>query len=189
MFDQDDENSERETQLHDEPDRPLKRLRLKHQDNHVSSSLANCSPGLGVGELKKPKVEADEVSAQDITNPEPQSVPLQVQPHARDKGKQPVSNGSEGPVISVPSHSSLMRSRDKGKEPLLPQNPPKDFKLISERSSHGVSIREPQVDAVISHPSKQVPNGYVLTKLNDRPSTDEKLHADVTAGISYFLSL
>lgn len=179
----DDENLERETQLHDEPDRPLKRLRLKNQDDHVSSSLTNCSPGLGVGELKKPKVEADEVNeawnpSREITSLEPQSVPLQ--PLARDKGKQPVSNESGGPVISVSSHSSPMRSRDKGKEPLVPQNTPKDFRLFSERpSSHGVSIREPKVDAVISLPPKQVPNGYVLTKSNDRPSTDEKPHADV----------
>lgn len=170
----DDENSEREIQLHDEPDRPLKRLRL-NQDNHVSSSVTNCIPGLGVGELKKPKVEADELHAQEISNPEPQ-----LQPLARDKGKQPVSNESGSPVISVPSHSPHMRSRDKGKEPLLPQNTPKDFRLLPERSSsHGVCIREPKVDAVTSLPLKQVPNGYVLTKLNDMQSTDEKLHADV----------
>lgn len=153
--------------------------------------MTNCIPGVAVGELKKPKVEADELIAQKITNPEPQSVPLQ--PLARDKGKQPVSNESGSPVISVPSRSPLMRSKDKGKEPLLPQNNPKDFRLLSERSSsHDVCIREPDVDAVTSLPPKQVPNGYVLTKLNDRKSTDEKLHADaaVTAvhpdpGISY----
>ncbi|KAK1352961.1 putative inactive histone-lysine N-methyltransferase SUVR2 [Heracleum sosnowskyi] len=173
----DNENLEREIQLHDDPDRPLKRLRL-NQDNHVSSSVTNCIPSLGVGELKKPKVEADELNAQELTNPEPQSVPLQ--PLAIDKGKQPVSNESGSPVMSVPSHSPLTRSKDKGKEPLLPQNTPKDFRLLSERSSsHGVCIREPKVDAVTSLPPKQVPNGYVLTKLNDRQSTDEKLHADV----------
>lgn len=186
-FDQEDENLEREIPLPDEPDRPLKRLRL-NQDNHVSPSVTNCIPGLGVGELKKPKVEADELNAQEITNPKPQAVPLQ--PLVRDKGKQPVSNESGSPVISVPSHSPLMRSRDKGKEPLLPQNTPKDFRVLSERSSHGVCIREPKVDAVTSLPPKQVPNGYVLTKLNDRQSTDEKLRADVAVtkvhpGISY----
>lgn len=177
MNSNDNENLGREIQSHDDPDRPLKRLRL-NQDNHVSSSVTNCIPGVAVGELKKPKVEADELIAQKITNPEPQSVPLQ--PLARDKGKQPVSNESGSPVISVPSCSPLMRSKDKGKEPLLPQNNPKDFRLLSERSSsHGVCIREPDVDAVTSLPPKQVPNGYVLTKLNDRQSTDEKLHADV----------
>ncbi|XP_017229776.1 probable inactive histone-lysine N-methyltransferase SUVR2 [Daucus carota subsp. sativus] len=171
----DDENLE-----HDEPDRPLKRLRLKHQDNHLSSSLIDGSPDLGVGEFKKPKVEADEASAREITNPEPQSVSLQ--PLAKDKGKQPVSSEAGAPVISVPSHSSLIRSKDKGKEPLLPEDTPKDFRLFSERSSsHGVTIREPKVDAVISLPPKKVPNGYALTKLNDSSSIDEKLHADVAA--------
>ncbi|XP_074333584.1 putative inactive histone-lysine N-methyltransferase SUVR2 [Apium graveolens] len=165
-----DENLEREIPVLDEPDRPLKRLRL-NQDNHVSSSVTNCIPGLGVGELKKPKVEADELNAQQIANSEPQSVPLE--PPVRDKGKQPVSNELGSPVISAPSHSPLMRSRDKGKEPLLPQNTPKDFRLLSERSSsHGVCIREPKVDAVTSLPLKQVPNGYVLTKLNKSQSAD-----------------
>ncbi|XP_074349555.1 putative inactive histone-lysine N-methyltransferase SUVR2 isoform X1 [Apium graveolens] len=52
---------EEENQEQDESIRPLKRLRLKHQDHQASPSTINPSPNLGATGLKKPKVEADEV--------------------------------------------------------------------------------------------------------------------------------
>lgn len=52
---------EEENQVQDESIRPLKRLRLKHQDHQASPSMISPSPNLGATALKKPKVEADEV--------------------------------------------------------------------------------------------------------------------------------
>lgn len=51
---------EEQSQVHDESIRPLKRLRLKHQDNQASPSMISPSPNFGVTALKKPKVEVDE---------------------------------------------------------------------------------------------------------------------------------
>ena len=63
---------EKETQTQEEPERPLKRLRLRHQDGQSSPSSPNSNGAL----LKRPKLEVDEV-------PEPVS-PL------KRKGKQSI---------------------------------------------------------------------------------------------------
>lgn len=52
---------EEENLVQDESIRPLKRLRLKHQDHQASPSMISPSPNLGATALKKPKVEADEL--------------------------------------------------------------------------------------------------------------------------------
>ncbi|WOG94941.1 hypothetical protein DCAR_0314238 [Daucus carota subsp. sativus] len=52
---------EEENQVDDDSIRPLKRLRLKNQENQASPSMISPGPSSGVAMLKKPKVEADEV--------------------------------------------------------------------------------------------------------------------------------
>ncbi|KAL9235709.1 hypothetical protein vseg_010448 [Gypsophila vaccaria] len=71
--------------IEDEPERPLKRLRLKHQ---VQGASSNGQPGLsiGAGALKIPKPEPGE--------PMTESPPGSPQPLARNKGKQPVSSSN-----------------------------------------------------------------------------------------------
>lgn len=135
------------------------------------------------------------------------------QPLTRNKGKQPVSpkslavpersfssqpaaaHGTHPDVTSrteSDSNSSSMRLRDKGKEPLLPQNVSIDFRLISERSSQGVCIREPKVDSSISLlPKQKVPDNRALIKPKDGSFTDYVPQFEVPIpvvhrGIDYF---
>ncbi|XP_028056977.1 probable inactive histone-lysine N-methyltransferase SUVR2 [Camellia sinensis] len=87
IFDQEEtqqEEMDEEAPTHEEPERPLKRLRLRNQNDHVS-------PSFGLGETSSrgpPKVEADlpetcpEQRSQDMTE--------SPQPLVRSKRKQPV---------------------------------------------------------------------------------------------------
>ncbi|XP_057965045.1 probable inactive histone-lysine N-methyltransferase SUVR2 isoform X2 [Malania oleifera] len=101
-----EENLEEEAQMHDEPERPLKRLRLRYQDGQVSSPIGNSGPSLAETSFRKPKAEEaeqpDTSSRQQLQgrreSPEPnvrnigvQPQPVSPQPHLRNKGKQPVS--------------------------------------------------------------------------------------------------
>ncbi|KAK9733792.1 hypothetical protein RND81_04G092800 [Saponaria officinalis] len=67
--------------MEDEPERPLKRLRLKHQGQGApSNGQPSLSIGAGAGALKIPKPEPGE--------------PMTESPLARNKGKQPVSSSN-----------------------------------------------------------------------------------------------
>lgn len=142
-----------------------------------------------------PQHQSREVKAPDseIVRTENQSVPPQ--PLTRNKGKQPISSQSLAvPERSVPSqpasadgihpdvrkrtesnsNSSPICLRDRGKEPLLPQNGRREKRSISEMSSHAVCIKDPKVDAGIIRPPKQkVPNSHALIKPKDEPFTDD----------------
>ncbi|XP_031112413.1 probable inactive histone-lysine N-methyltransferase SUVR2 isoform X1 [Ipomoea triloba] len=94
----------------EEPERPLKRLRLKYQDGQPPHSCNNASTALTGSKLKKPKVEVDEVpndhQSQQQSNGG-RTAQSQPATYARNKGKQPISPNSH-PV----------QPRDRGKEHL-----------------------------------------------------------------------
>ncbi|CAK9183570.1 unnamed protein product [Ilex paraguariensis] len=114
---------EDETQVHDEIERPLKRLRLRHQEGQASPSLSNSGPGFDGTAIKKPKVEDNDLPESrpkdqlpNITespqlntgNVRIESQPVSPQPLGRNKGKQPVSpkslsvqEGSDSPLIGA----------------------------------------------------------------------------------------
>ncbi|CAH1447249.1 unnamed protein product [Lactuca virosa] len=163
---------EEETQIPEEPERPLKRLRLRHQDGHASPSCTTSSPNSNGTPLKKPKVEIDDIpyaiprTRSHAKTNESQLVSPQSQ--SRNKGKQPVSDcNTQTDVTNETGGDSAIRSRhpkDKGKEPLLPQTGFQEKRSISDRpSSHGVRFKEPKV--------KQSP--LALIKPKDEPLTDD----------------
>ncbi|XP_071738146.1 probable inactive histone-lysine N-methyltransferase SUVR2 [Rutidosis leptorrhynchoides] len=200
---------EEETQIPEEPERPLKRLRLRHQDG------SSCTPDSNGVPLKKPKLEIDnlpyaipksqaraQTSTVDPISPQQQSI---------DKGKKPVL-----PDIANDSGSDsglrLRSSKDKGKEPISPQTGPREMRSAADRSSHGVRFREPKPkqtilplikpkDEPVDTSSAKIPpsvvrpesltNGASSTEADpnaeaDRPLTsqpaDNKAPSDVTNG-------
>ncbi|KAL4558624.1 hypothetical protein LXL04_036825 [Taraxacum kok-saghyz] len=141
---------EEETQIPEEPERPLKRLRLRHQD---SPSCTTSNPNSNTTPLKKPKLEIDDI---------PYAIP-RLRSQGRNKGKQPVSDMTESDVLTETgseSGISVRHLRNKGKEPILSQ----EKRVVSDRvSSHGVRFKEPKV--------KQSP--VFLVKPKDEPVTDD----------------
>lgn len=161
---------EEETQIPEEPERPLKRLRLRHQDgqSQPSPSCITSSPN---STLKKPKLEIDDIpyavprTRSHAKNNESQSVSPQLQ--SKNKGKQPVSDTIQSDVMKETGSDSALRlrhTRDKGKEPLLPQNVSEKRSVSDRKLSHGVRFKEPKV-------VKQSP--LSLIKPKDEPITDD----------------
>ncbi|XP_057507370.1 probable inactive histone-lysine N-methyltransferase SUVR2 isoform X2 [Actinidia eriantha] len=101
----DQREMDEEAQVHEEPERPLKRLRLRNQEGHGSPSVGNSHSRMGVTSLRQPKTEESELP---YTCPEQWSLnmagssqfnaenirvgsrPLSPQSLVRNKGKQPV---------------------------------------------------------------------------------------------------
>ncbi|CAL5427339.1 unnamed protein product [Camellia sinensis] len=184
-----------EAPMHEEPERPLKRLRLRNQNDHVS-------PSFGLGETSSrgpPKVEGDlpetcpEQRSQDMTE--------SPQPLVRNKRKQPVlpkpvsiqdsfepsqpgaANRTE-PFATRRTESDLVsppvRRTGKGKEPLLPQIAPR----ISVRSPHAVRLKEPTVDTgIVLSPKPHVHDSRALIKPKDEPFTDDILQSEVPSAV------
>ncbi|KAI3749567.1 hypothetical protein L2E82_20181 [Cichorium intybus] len=149
---------EEETQIPEEPERPLKRLRLRHQEGQPSPSCTNSNPNSSITPLKKPKLEIDDI---------PYAIPKS-QSQSRNKGKQPVLDNNVGHEaqtdVTNESGIRLRHKRDKGKEPLLPQIGNGEKRSVSDRpSSHGVRFKEPKI--------KQSP--LALIKPKDEPLTDD----------------
>ncbi|KAI3760207.1 hypothetical protein L1987_50598 [Smallanthus sonchifolius] len=139
---------EEETQIPEEPERPLKRLRLRHQDG---PSCTSSSPNSHGAPLKKPKLEIDDLpyaipqsqARAKTSTGEPDLPQLQ----GRNKGKQPVLADTQPDVTNEFVPDSGLRSRhlkDKGKEPILPQTGHQESRSSSGRSSNGVRFKEPK---------------------------------------------
>ncbi|THG19893.1 hypothetical protein TEA_016103 [Camellia sinensis var. sinensis] len=162
-----------EAPTHEEPERPLKRLRLRNQNDHVS-------PSFGLGETSSrgpPKVEADlpetcpEQRSQDMTE--------SPQPLVRSKRKQPVL---PKPVSIQDSFepSQPVCLTGKGKEPLLPQIAPR----ISVRSPHAVRLKELTVNTgIVLSPKPHVHDSRALIKPKDEPFTDDILQSEVPSAV------
>ncbi|KAI3678778.1 hypothetical protein L6452_38081 [Arctium lappa] len=187
---------EEETQIPEEPERPLKRLRLRHQDGQASPSCISSSPNSRGTPLKVPKLEIDDLpyaipksqsraqaktSAGELVTRNG-SQPVSPQAHGRNKGKSPALANTSAPhhlgdaektqpdVTNESGSDSALRPRhlrDKGKEPLSPQTDPREKRSISDRPSHGVRFKEPK--------PKQLPkqSAIALIKPKDEPVTDD----------------
>lgn len=182
-----------EAQEHDEPERPLKRLRLRNLDGQIPSSLINRDPGFAGATLKRAKVEDEDMRGTNSLQHSPEmrrSQPRPISPgnHARNMGKQPVSpmplaiqqssNPSEPCAMdrTLPSGSlsPQMRHSHKGKEPLLPEVASKEKRPILEGASRAVRIRDPVGDpGIVLLPKKRVPDTHALIIPKVEPFTDD----------------
>ncbi|GAB4841259.1 hypothetical protein Ancab_021991 [Ancistrocladus abbreviatus] len=175
----DQEVLEEEAQVHDEPERPLKRLRKKGQDvpAHDQASLAT-----GELSLKKAKVEpgtAPETSkyqAQDgtestysnIRSGRADSRRVSPPPQLGNKGKQPVS-----PQMAV---------RDKSQEPILSPAAPSAKKATTQSTHQALQIKEHRVDQGVT--VKQKISGFnALIKPKDEPFTDDALPYEIPLAV------
>ncbi|KAM7521748.1 hypothetical protein LguiA_011650 [Lonicera macranthoides] len=160
-----------EAPVEEETERPLKRLRLRHQEGQASPSLSNSRTGTS---LKRPIGEHDELPETCTVTLMPNSEitraelrPISPHPVSKSKGKQ-----IDVTVRSV-SNSSPRNLRGREKEPPAPQNDPRKKKRISDGSSNAVVLKEPKVDAGLNlFPKQKVPD-RALIKPKDEPFTEE----------------
>ncbi|KAF5482470.1 hypothetical protein F2P56_003040 [Juglans regia] len=146
----DEEDLEEEALTHDEPERPLKRLRLRGQGGQVSPSVNACNQSLGGSSVKRPKVEEDELS----------KTSFRQQPRE----------------IKETPHRNIV---NKGKQPLLPQIEPLGKRSMSERAA-SIRIKEPMAEpGIASLPKQKVPDTHGLIKPKDEPFTDDMFSSDV----------
>ncbi|KAG6662822.1 hypothetical protein CIPAW_03G270100 [Carya illinoinensis] len=149
-----EEDLEEEALTHDEPERPLKRLRLRGQGGQVSPSVNACNQSLGGSSVKRPKVEEDELP----------KTSFRQQPRE---------------IKETPQRSIV----NKGKQPLLPQIEPLGKRSMSERTA-SIRIKEPMAEpmaepGIASLPKPKVPDTHVLIKPKDEPFTDDMFSSDV----------
>ncbi|GMY06344.1 probable inactive histone-lysine N-methyltransferase SUVR2 isoform X5 [Fagus crenata] len=156
-----DEEDLEEAQVHDEPERPLKRLRLRSQSGQVSPPVNASNHSAGTSSLKRPKLEEDELPKTSFQQ-QPQEMMEKPQSIA-----QPIS----------PQHGIV----NKGKQPLLPQVASPGKRPMSERASHVVCIKEPTVvPGIVLLPKRNVPDTHALIKPKDEPFTDDMFTDDVS---------
>lgn len=170
---------EEETLIPEEPERPLKRLRLRHQDG------PSCTSSSPVSQLKKPKIEIDDLpdaipksrSQAKTSTENPVSSP---QLQGKNKGKQVQpdveKSQSQADVTDKSGSDSGLRptrSKDKGKELITPQTGPRETRSVSDRPAHGVRFKEPQPKQTI----------LPLIKPKDEPVTDDKSLPEVPLSV------
>ncbi|KAF8388284.1 hypothetical protein HHK36_026950 [Tetracentron sinense] len=191
-----------EAQAHDEPERPLKRLRLRYQDDQISPSVGNCSSVLGETSLRRPKLNQAKppqtCSMQEIPESsqlcfgDKRAEPESVSPRTRlvDKGKKPVSPQTCGEERSEPyqlchrdrrpesnSLSPQIHLRGKGKESVSPQIAPSEKRSFSDRISRPVCFKEPKIEpGIVLLPKERRSNNHQydgLIKPKHEPFTDD----------------
>ncbi|XP_071690171.1 probable inactive histone-lysine N-methyltransferase SUVR2 [Rutidosis leptorrhynchoides] len=143
---------EEETQIQEEPERPLKRSR--NQESQSSTSCINPSTSISGSLLKKPKLEVEEP------------------PESQPKLHSPVKTVVTEPVLRPDSqpNSPLTRSKNKGKQPILPKPliKPKDEPLTED---------EPPCSEVnyilVNEPTETMGvNNYVQAQTNETSGHD-----------------
>ncbi|XP_041008497.1 probable inactive histone-lysine N-methyltransferase SUVR2 [Juglans microcarpa x Juglans regia] len=155
----DEEDLEEEAQTHDEPERPLKRLRLRSQGGQVSPLVNSCSHNLDGSLSERPKMEEDELPKSHFQQ-RPQEI-------------------METPQSIQQTISPQLSIVNKGKKPLLPCIDSLEKRSMSDRESHVVHIKEPMVESDIALlPKQKVPNTRVLIKPKDEPF-DDMFNSDV----------
>ncbi|KAL6505251.1 hypothetical protein OROGR_025068 [Orobanche gracilis] len=193
-------NTEEEAQVTEEPEQPLKRLRLRYRDGQTSSKPPNSS--LLETPLVRPKEEPNEESethlpkiygSQGIVE-SPQPNANTSQSTGENKGKQPVSAKSlvlyENSDPSQPSsisksqqinqlrtesksQSHPMRLRDRGTQAVSPQKPSREKRPAPESSTRTVHLKEPKVEPGIEKKDTAI-RALIVPK--DEPVTDDTLH-------------
>lgn len=145
----------------EEPERPLKRLRLKHQDQAVPShGKPNSTSSAFVLKIPKPEPGEPEVSFNQW-----------VQPAGGSPQPIEANRTTESQLIS-PQHAA----RNKGKQPIspTPQVASRDKIATTQRASQALQIKEPkpEPDLVLSGKQKQSDTNSLL-KPKDEPFTED----------------
>ncbi|KAL9436162.1 hypothetical protein AB3S75_022256 [Citrus x aurantiifolia] len=142
-----EEKFEEESLEHEEPLRPLKRLRRGVQ-SVVPPSPSNSSPGFGGTLSRRPTMDGDELPASSFQQQSPEMT------------KSPKFNLGN---VRLENHSY------KGKEPVSPQ-----VASAQNRASHALCIRGPTVEpGIVPSPKKVVPSTHVFIRPKDEPFTDD----------------
>ncbi|XP_027351892.1 probable inactive histone-lysine N-methyltransferase SUVR2 isoform X1 [Abrus precatorius] len=146
-----------EAHMHDEPVRPLKRLRLRGQDGHSSRPLTSCGPSTAALPLKTPKLEDDTVPESSF-GLQPQSTTALSDGNARIEAGQ------------VPLRDATV---DKGKKPVSPQVTQRGRWSISDGTHRLEPVKEPTIEPGASLLSKnKVSHQFTLLKPKDEPIDD-----------------
>nr|XP_043620217.1 histone-lysine N-methyltransferase SUVR4-like [Erigeron canadensis] len=124
---------EEETQMLEEPERPLKRVRSRHQDDQASPSCISPGTSSGGTLLKKPKLEVEEL------------------PESHPKLRSPVKTAVTVPVTRTTPQpvSPLKRDRNKAKQPISTDS------LVKPRE-------EPQGPFTDDLPQSEVPHAVIM---------------------------
>ncbi|CAK9149972.1 unnamed protein product [Ilex paraguariensis] len=202
---------ENDGQMDNEPERPLKRLRLRYQEGQASPSLNTSSPSLDGMTLKRPKVEEHELPESRLQH---QSQSMIESPPKRIESQPPSTHSEMHPVSSKslvvqersdPSRigdagrtqpavmrrinsnpiSSPMRLRDRGKEPLAPQIASREKSSSSDKSSHAVLFKETTVEhgIVLLPRQKKMHNTPALITPKEEPFTDDVSQFEVPLAV------
>ncbi|KAK6164425.1 hypothetical protein DH2020_001289 [Rehmannia glutinosa] len=174
----------------EEPEQPLKRLRLRHRDGQTSSNTTNS--GLPKTPLVMPKEEPNEMpethlpkingSLGIVESPQPKSENITIKPQdatcqsvGKNKGKQP---------ISPKSQPHPMRLRDRGTGVVSPPITSWKKRPAPESSSHPVSLKEPKIEPGIPlSPEKENTASRALIVPKDEPLTDDMPRLEVPGAI------
>ncbi|XP_055959546.1 probable inactive histone-lysine N-methyltransferase SUVR2 isoform X2 [Mercurialis annua] len=159
IFEADDDQSkggniEEEAEVHDEPEQPLKRQRLRSEEGQACAVSDDSNSMSGGPLMKKPKVEGEAARGANA---------LQRSPDMRKPQPGDLSPQNRN------SESSQMRNSYKGKEPMLLQAASKEKRPIVERPSLAVQIRDPVGD----RGKQKMRESNALIKPKDEPFTDE----------------
>ncbi|XP_061343460.1 probable inactive histone-lysine N-methyltransferase SUVR2 isoform X1 [Gastrolobium bilobum] len=151
------EVDDEEAHMHDEPLRPLKRLRLRGQEVQSSRPLTSFGPSSAASLLKIPKLDDDTVPGSSFSL-EPRSTAALSDENASIEVRQ------------VPPQDAIV---DKGKKPLSPQVNTSGRKFISDRAPPAVPVKEPTVEPGASLlPKNKMPLTYSFIEPKDEPIDD-----------------
>lgn len=144
--------------MDEEPERPLKRLRSRHQEVQGSSSANNSSSVSAGTSFKKVEEQAELLGTNSqgcsqspqLNNrsaaAESQSVSCLT--YARNKGKQAVSSNS---ADRLENNANSRKNHLKGKEIQTPQIMSKGKGLVLGRASHASNLKEPKTEPDIEN--------------------------------------
>ncbi|CAN4101270.1 unnamed protein product [Withania somnifera] len=165
-----------EEAVDEEPERPLKRSRLRHQEVQATSSGNNSGAVLAGTSFKKVKEQAalpgtncqgcslgpelnDRCAAA-----ESQSVPCLT--YVRNKGKQPISPSS---ADRLEINANSRKKHLKGKGTQTPQIVPKENGLVLGKASHASNHKEPKTE-----PDIKMLGTHAIIKPKDESDTVDK---------------
>ncbi|XP_010323065.1 probable inactive histone-lysine N-methyltransferase SUVR2 isoform X1 [Solanum lycopersicum] len=157
----------------EEPERPLKRLRSRHQEVHSSSISAGTSFKKVEEQAELPGTNSQGCSlGPELNNrnaaAESQSVPCLT--YVRKEGKQPVSPNS---ADRLENNANSRKNRLKGKETQTPQIISKEKGLVLGKASRASILKKPKTEPDEPHtvdmPQLEVP----LAVIHPEPSNDK----------------
>ncbi|PHT80413.1 Histone-lysine N-methyltransferase SUVR1 [Capsicum annuum] len=182
---QQEEDLEEEA-VDEEPERPLKRSRLRHQEVQASSSANNNSRAVSAGTSFKEVEEQDELSGTNSQgcSQEPQlnnrsaaaeseSAPCLT--YVRNKGKQPVSPNS---ADRLENNANSLKNHLKGRGSQIPQIKSKKKGLVLGKSSHASNLKELKTKSDV-----KMLGSHAIIKPKDEPYTVDMPQFEVPLAI------